>query len=155
MTGWPLLRRHASCRAVSEAQCQERRFCILIVDQMRGQNGLQSSLQWRHWHDEGELPQHQPNLTPLSSPSLASSSRTKPQMKELSVEDRGKQCRIQKKITSGYRSNKSFTPVESDQFRICPHSGCVPVRRSLVHEQFALRSCSNIFLAFSKQSPKT
>src|SRR5262249_39330616 len=33
-------RRHASCHSPSEAPCQERCFCILIVDQMKGPNGL-------------------------------------------------------------------------------------------------------------------
>jgi hypothetical protein len=33
-------RRHASCHWVSKAPCQERCFCILIVDQLRGPNGL-------------------------------------------------------------------------------------------------------------------
>jgi hypothetical protein len=33
-------RRHASCHSVSEAPCQKRGFCILIVDQMKGPTGL-------------------------------------------------------------------------------------------------------------------
>jgi hypothetical protein len=33
-------RRHASSHSLSEAPCQERCFCILIVDQMKGPNGL-------------------------------------------------------------------------------------------------------------------
>jgi hypothetical protein len=64
MTGRPASRRHASCHAVSKAPCRERCFCILIVDQMRGPNGLLFDCNRHRFSSPSSPPQGNPKNHP-------------------------------------------------------------------------------------------